>query len=544
MNIGLAQINTIVGDLEGNRKKIGEAYHALCAQGADLVVYPELTICGYPPRDLLFKRQFFADNEATLLRIAKETGEIPALIGFVARSTAPKGRPFANAAAWCQNGTIGPIAHKCLLPSYDVFDEDRYFEPASAPLCVPYKNVRIGLTICEDIWMLPGRYAYDPIAALEKEAPDLVVNLSASPWHRGRNSVRREWVTRAAQRCRCPVVYCNLVGGNDELIFDGGSMVMTAEGTLLAGCARFRETSCLVALTDQQPTLAETFDLPPMEEDYQALILGLRDYAQKNGFRRALLGISGGVDSALTAVLAAEALGPENVTGFSLPSRISSPHSLEDAVALAKTIGIAHEIIPIEAAVATFQRTLAPLFKGRPEDRTEENLQARTRGVLLMALSNKFNSLLLTTGNKSELAVGYCTLYGDMCGGLAVLSDVPKTTVYALCHYLNQKAGAAAPIPEHTLTKPPSAELRIGQTDRDTLPPYDVLDAILQRYIEEGQSSAEIIAAGFEEGIVRDVILKVDLNEYKRKQAPLGLKITPLAFGVGRRLPIAQRYIN
>jgi len=548
MRIGLAQLNPTVGDLPGNRAKIEAAYAQLVAEGAELVVFPELAVPGYPPRDLLFKSRFVPDNLAALEAFARTTGEVPALVGFVATNDAARGRRFYNAAAWCVQGQVETVAHKCLLPTYDVFDEDRYFEAATAPTVIQHAGRRLGITICEDIWTGPlvetGRhYNVDPLAQLAEAEVDLVLNLSASPWHYGKDSRRMDIVRHAAETAQAPVVYVNAVGGNDELVFDGHSMVMTPQGELVAGLAPFAEDTRVVDLAAPPSSAAvhPDFKREELADIFDALLLGLRDYAHKSGFRQGLIGLSGGIDSALTAAVAVEALGAENVIGVSLPSAISSEHSKDDAAALAKNLGLRYEVLPIAEVVGAAEGTLAELFAGRALDVTEENIQARSRGLLLMALSNKLGALLLTTGNKSEVAVGYCTLYGDMCGGLAVISDVPKTKVFALCRWLNREREV---IPWNTIDKPPSAELRPDQKDEDSLPPYDVLDAILERYVERGQSRAEIIAAGFDEAVVVDVLRKVDRNEYKRKQAAPGLKITPLAFGVGRRIPIVQRYVG
>ena len=546
MKIGLAQINTIVGDLPGNRKKILQAYRQLVQQGAELVVFPELAVTGYPPRDLLFKSAFVPDNLQSLDAIAEATGTVPALVGFVQPNPSEKGRRFFNAAAWCERGKVRHVARKCLLPTYDVFDEDRYFEAADAPICVSWKGWRIGITICEDIWTGPiidtsRYYATDPLASFEPSDVDVVLNLSASPWHYGKDSTRQAIVRTAALRVGRPVVYVNAVGGNDELVFDGHSMVICSAGELKAGLPPFQECNRLVDLKNTEPVVDARFQRDSLADIHDALVLGIRDYAHKSGFRKGLIGLSGGIDSALTAALAVEALGVENVMGVSLPSSISSSHSRDDAQTLAENLGITFHLLPVGKVVDAAAETLQPLFTDMPADVTEENVQARSRGLLLMALSNKFGSLLLSTGNKSEMAVGYCTLYGDMAGGLSVLSDLPKTRVYALSHYVNREREI---IPWNTIHKAPSAELRPDQKDEDSLPPYPVLDAILKRYIEEGQSSREIMEAGYESEVVREVIRMVDLNEYKRKQAAPGLKITPLAFGTGRRIPIVQRYVG
>jgi NAD+ synthase (glutamine-hydrolysing) len=546
MRIGLAQINTIVGDLRGNCEKIERAYAQLVEAGADLVIFPELVVCGYPPRDLLFKTRFVKDTEEALAGVAASTGKVPALIGFVEKNPSEKGRRFYNSAAWCEKGKIRHVARKCLLPTYDVFDEDRYFEAAREPLVMKWKGWRLGITICEDIWTGPiietsRHYATDPLSHFKDADIDIVLNLSASPWHYGKDSTRQAIVRAAALRVGKPVVYVNAVGGNDELVFDGHSMIMSEAGELRCGLAPFREDLQVFDLEKDSVSLDPEFLRDSLADIHDALVLGLRDYAHKSGFKRGLVGLSGGINSALTAVLAVEALGRENVIGISLPSSISSEHSKSDAEALAKHLGIAFHTLPIAGVVEAATMALQPVFGDAEPDVTEENIQARARGLLLMAVSNKKGALLLTTGNKSEVAVGYCTLYGDMAGGLAVISDLPKTRVYALSHWVNREREI---IPWNTIQKPPSAELRPDQKDEDSLPPYHILDAILKRYIEEGQSSAEIIEAGYQEDIVRDIIRKVDLNEYKRKQAAPGLKITPLAFGVGRRIPIVQRYVS
>jgi NAD+ synthase (glutamine-hydrolysing) len=544
MRIGLAQLNTIVGDLPGNRRLILDAYRTLVAQGAELVVYPELVICGYPPRDLLFKRSFVPDIEAVLADIASQIGDVPALIGTIAVNPAPAGRRFFNAAAFCQNGRVVHVAHKCLLPTYDVFDEDRYFEPSpTPPLVLTLNGRKIGVTICEDIWTHPElasrNYHFQPVQWLSGQRLDLMVNLSASPWHHGKGHLRNQLVGDAARRLGCPVVYVNAVGGNDELIFDGRSLVSNVEGQLTAVLPAFEPAVRVVEVAGAAAQPSETVS---KEGDiHAALVLGLRDYAHKSGFKKALIALSGGIDSALVAELAVEALGADNVMGVSLPSAISSQHSRDDARDLARNLGIRFETIAIADTVAAAEASLGPVFAGRPRDVAEENIQARVRGVVMMALSNKFGALLLTTGNKSEVAVGYCTLYGDMCGGLAVISDVFKTQVYDLCRWINRERVV---IPVNTIEKPPSAELRPDQVDQDSLPPYDMLDAILKGYVEEGLSRRDLIAQGFAEAVVNDIARKVDLNEYKRKQMAPGLKITPLAFGVGRRIPIVQKYVS
>ncbi|MGK0238612.1 MAG: NAD+ synthase (glutamine-hydrolyzing) [Candidatus Pelagisphaera sp.] len=545
MKIGLAQINTIVGDLQGNEARIIDAYQTLTAQGADYVVFPELVVTGYPPRDLLFKRSFAPDNVATAKRIAAQSGEVPIIFGFVEPNPKDFGRQFFNSAAVCFDGKIQHIGQKCLLPTYDVFDEDRYFEAATLPLVFEYKGNKVGITICEDIWTTPDvasrpRYRSSPIEYLKEQALDVHVNLSASPWHVEKTGTRRKLISDVSASLNCPSVYVNAVGGNDELIFDGRSMVADSQGNILTGLAGFAE-ECRVVDLETKAERSPSYDQSQMQDIEDALALGLRDYVHKSGFKKALIGLSGGIDSAVTAAIAVKALGKENVTGIGLPSAISSDHSKNDAEDLAEKLDIAFHMIPIEGVVEASETALAPLFKGLPLDVTEENIQARSRGLLLMALSNKTGALLLTTGNKSELSVGYCTLYGDMCGGLAVISDLPKVMVFDLARHMNRDSEI---IPVNTIEKPPSAELRPDQKDEDSLPPYEILDAILKSYVEEGLSSKEIIAQGFDTDVVKDIIRKVDLNEYKRKQAAPGLKLTSLAFGVGRRIPIVQKYVS
>lgn len=543
MKLALAQLNTTVGDLSGNVAKIREAYQRAVAAGADLVLTPELAITGYPPRDLLVKRRFIADNLHALEELTRVVGETALVVGYVDINPHRPGREWFNAAAFIERGTIIARRYKTLLPTYDVFDEDRYFQPAATNEPFTWRGRRLGLTICEDIWSAQEkwslhRYTRDPVRELG--LVDLLLNISASPFHLGKERLRREMVQAVARDYRVVLAYCNQVGGNDELIFDGHSIVLDPAGRILAQAAGFHEELLLVDLTTAKPVLPP--EAAEIELLHDALVLGLRDYVQKCGFRSVVLGLSGGIDSAVTACLAVEALGPENVVGVSMPSQFSSKGSIEDARQLARNLGIRWLMLPIQEAFESVKRTLAPVFQGLPEDATEENVQARLRGIVLMALSNKFGHLLLTTGNKSELAVGYCTLYGDMAGGLAVIADVPKTRVYELARYINR---AREIIPAASLTKPPSAELRPNQTDQDTLPPYEVLDAILTRYVEETKSTAEIVAeTGFDEKLVREIVRKIDLNEYKRKQAPPCLRVTTKAFGIGRRVPIAQRYVE
>jgi NAD+ synthetase len=542
MRIALAQVNTTVGDLAGNEAKILEAARRAQSEKADLVLFPELTITGYPPRDLLLKKDFIAGNLAVLNRLAAASGETAMLVGYVGENKNQPGRDVTNAAALLQGGKIITTRTKTLLPTYDVFDEDRYFEPARENTPLTLGGSVCGVTICEDIWndedFWPHRrYRANPVSGLIAAGARCVFNISASPWCVGKEKVRYDMLSSLARKSRRPVALCNLVGGNDELIFDGGSLLFNGEGQLIAKARSFAE-DFVVADTHAN----QAIDRPnALEEEnvHDALVLGLRDYFQKCGFQSAVLGLSGGIDSAVVACLAVAALGSAHVHGISLPSQFSSRGSLDDARLLAERLGIRYDVIPIQPPFEAVRQQLKPVFSGRAEDTTEENIQARLRGVTLMALSNKFGSLLLTTGNKSEIAVGYCTLYGDMCGGLAVISDVPKTMVYRLAHWINRSHEI---IPQSSIVKVPSAELRPNQCDQDTLPPYEILDAILDHYVVQGRSLAEIVQLGFAPSTVKQVIHLIDINEYKRRQAAPGLKVTTKAFGVGRRFPIAQRY--
>lgn len=543
MRIGLAQINTTVGDLAGNHRRILEAYRALVEQGAELVLAPELAITGYPPQDLVFKSRFVPLNLAALEALHGEVGETPLLVGYVDVNS-ETGQPFLNAAALLQRGQPVRKFFKSLLPTYDVFDEDRYFEPARTVAPVEVCGTIVGVTICEDIWTekyLPRRlYGPGPLESLVRQGAELIVNLSASPFTIGKAQRRYDMLSALAAQHRVPIVYCNLVGGNDQLIFDGNSLVVDADGSLLAKLAPFEEEIAVVDVDRPWARDLRSFHSEP-QELHGALRLGIRDYLHKCGFKSAVLGLSGGIDSAVVAALAADALGPENVLGVTMPTEYSSPGSIEDSRVLASNLGIQFLNISIQESFAAVRAQFRDIFAGLPEDTTEENMQPRLRGLTLMALSNKFGHLVLSTGNKSELAVGYCTLYGDMCGGLAVISDVPKTMVYRLAEFINREREI---IPRNTIEKPPSAELKPGQRDQDTLPPYDVLDPILQLYIEEQLSVAEILTHGFDEKIVRWVQRRVDLNEYKRAQAVPGLKVTSRAFGLGRRMPVAQRFVE
>src|SRR4029079_5178693 len=542
MKIGFAQINPTVGDLEGNFQKIATAYDQLAQVGADIVIAPELAVTGYPPQDLLFKSRFVPENLAVLDRLQKRLSKPALLVGFVDRNKG-RGKPFHNAAALLQAGEPLQKTHKSLLPTYDVFDEDRYFEPAREIAPLNFRGHRIGVHMCVDIlterYLPRPFYDVDPVCALVTQEAEMILNVSASPFSLRKPAVRREMISGLAGTYQRPIFYCNAVGGNDQLVFDGNSIAVNARGQLLAQLPAFEEASVIVDSESVQAPEIPSADI--VQELYFALRLGLRDYLAKCGFKRAVLGLSGGIDSAVVAAIAVDALGPNNVTGVSMPSQFSSRGSILDALALTKNLRIQCLEIPIADAFAVFKAQFKEVFAGRTEDATEENMQARLRGMTLMALSNKFGHLVLSTGNKSELAVGYCTIYGDMAGGLAVISDVPKTMIYELARFINRKREI---IPAATIEKPPSAELRPNQKDQDTLPPYDVLDRILKAYIEDLKSPQDIADKyGFDLKLVKDIALLVDRSEYKRKQAAPGLKITSRAFGFGRPFPIAQRFI-
>jgi len=548
MRIALAQINTTVGDLEGNRKLIA-ATARRAAGRADLVVFPELSLTGYPPQDLVEKASFIERTEEQLHLLARETAELDAAIicGYVARAQASTGKHATNSAAVIEGGRIVFRQDKMLLPTYDVFDEARYFRPAEHQSLCEIRGRRVALTICEDAWndkqyWERRLYRRDPVEELAAQGAEVLISINASPYHMGKRALRREIFATSARRHRLPLVYVNLVGGNDQLIFDGSSFALAADGSLIGAAGSFTEDLVYVDLERGAGDLHENLT-DENEAAYEALVLGTRDYLRKCGFSSVLIGLSGGIDSSLTAAIAAEAVGVKNVTGVAMPGPFSSPESLEDARALAAGLGIRFEVVPITGLYEHFLEVLQPLFAGAPPDVTEENLQARLRGVILMALSNKWGALVLTTGNKSELAVGYCTLYGDMIGGLAVISDVPKTLVYELARVANRRNQDA--IPERVFLKAPSAELRPNQKDTDSLPSYDVLDAILRAYVEENRTPAEIAAAnGVPLSLVREIVNKMDRNEYKRQQAAPGLKVTSKAFGIGRRFPIAQRFFE
>jgi NAD+ synthetase len=542
VKIGFAQLNPTVGDLQGNFDKIVASYERLAAAGADLVLTPELAVTGYPPQDLIFKSRFVPETLEIVKLLHSRVGNAALLVGFVDRNEG-RGRPFHNAAALLERDKPIRVAHKSLLPTYDVFDEDRYFEPASNVQPFDCRGTKIGVTICEDIWTehyLPRPlYDCEPTRRLIDQGAQLILNLSASPFTLQKPAIRYEMVATLARTYKRPIFYCNMVGGNDQLIFDGNSIAVNSTGALMARLPGFSEQEQIVD-TDSTNTI-EFREPPPAEQLFNALSLGLRDYLRKCNFKSAVLGLSGGVDSAVVAAIAADALGPQNVVGVSMPSQYSSRGSVDDANKLAANLGIKLLHIPIAETFAIFKSQFKEIFSGLPENETEENMQPRLRAMTLMALSNKFGHLVLSTGNKSELAVGYCTIYGDMAGGLAVISDVPKTMIYELARWMNREKEM---IPSATIDKPPSAELKPNQKDQDTLPPYDVLDEILRLYVEDNLSARDIIGRGFDEKTVRWVQRRVDLNEYKREQAAPGLKVTSRAFGVGRRMPIAQKYVD
>lgn len=554
MKIAIAQINPTIGDLLGNAQKILEAAQRAASSGARLLLTPELSLCGYPPRDLLLNPSFVEAMNITLQNLAQDLpANLAVLVGTVEQNIKAHitgGKSLFNSIALLENGQVKQVFHKRLLPTYDVFDERRYFEPGLQANYFTLDNIDIGVTICEDLWNdeeFWGKrtYAVNPIADLAILGVDFIVNLSASPYTAGKQQFREKMLKHSAVRFQQPIIYANQVGGNDDLIFDGRSFALNRQGEIISRARGF-ETDLLAVEFDEAVRDLQLSSVAPAyesedEEIWQALVLGVRDYARKCRFSKVVLGLSGGVDSALVAAIATAALGQENVLGVLMPSPYSSDHSISDALALAKNLGIKTDILPIEELMQGFDRTLANLFADTEFGLAEENIQSRIRGNLLMAIANKFGYLLLSTGNKSEMAVGYCTLYGDMNGGLAVIADVPKTRVYSLCHWLNRNNEI---IPQNVLTKAPSAELKPGQVDRDSLPPYEILDDILQRLIHNHQSAAQIVAAGHDSVIVNRVIQMVARAEFKRRQAPPGLKITDRAFGTGWRMPIASNWVG
>jgi NAD+ synthetase len=543
LKIGLLQLNSTIGDFTANRQKLITGYEKACARGAEFVLAPELFLCGYPPRDLLLRADFVDTNLAVLTETARSIGKIPICVGYVGQNSDRPGRALRNSAAVLQNGKIIWCTHKCLLPTYDVFDEDRYFEPAKNITPFEFNGRKLGITICEDIWndqdFWPERlYRRDPVKELIAQGAEAIVNISASPWHDGKERVRLEMFQRVARDEGVPLAYVNLIGANDELIFDGHSVVLNKRGQSLALGRGFAEDLLVVDWGADSPP--QKIEWPAREQQlFAALSLGVRDYVGKCGFKSVIVGLSGGIDSALVAVLAADALGADKVMGISMPARYSSEGSLSDAEALSGNLGIRYEVLPIETVFRSVEKQLAKVFAGTKPNEAEENVQSRLRGLTLMALSNKFGALVLTTGNKSEMAVGYCTLYGDMCGALAPLADVFKTDIYKIARWVNREREI---IPAASISKPPSAELRPNQTDQDSLPPYEMLDRILDAYIVQDLNREEIIKRGFDAAVVNDVINKITFSEYKRRQAAPGLKVSPRAFGMGRRIPIAQKF--
>ena len=543
MKIALGQINPTVGDFAGNAAKIIQFAGRAQADGAGMILFPELSVCGYPPRDLVERPSFVARNRETLDRIAGETQGIAVICGAVTPADSETGKAVRNSAALLMDGKVAFVQSKMLLPTYDVFDEMRNFAPAKVQELFSFCGNRMALTICEDAWndkqfWLKRLYPLDPVDALIRAGGNFVLNISASPFWIGKRQLRRDMLASIARQHKVPVVMVNQVGGNDSLVFDGSSLVLNSEGNVIAQGRSFEED---LITFDSKTLTGEMHEQVAGDEAsvYGALVLGTRDYIRKCGFRKAIIGLSGGIDSALTATIAADAVGPENVIGVGMPGPYSSEGSIDDARTLAGNLGIRFELLSINQAYEAYRETLRDVFSGYKEDVTEENLQSRARGMILMALSNKFGAIVLSTGNKSELGVGYCTLYGDMVGGLAVISDVPKTLVYRVSEYVNSRREV---IPRATLEKPPSAELRANQKDSDSLPPYDVLDAVLEDYVEDSHPAERIaVDRGIDIEVVRRVIRLVDRAEYKRQQAAPGLKISPKAFGYGRRFPIAAK---
>jgi NAD+ synthase (glutamine-hydrolysing) len=547
LKIGLLQLNSTVGDFAANRQKLLVGYEKAVALGAEFVLAPELFLCGYPPRDLLLRDDFVAANLATVEESARAVDAVPLGVGYVEKNSDRPGRALKNAAAVLQHGKIIWRTVKSLLPTYDVFDEDRYFEPAKKVEPFIFNGRKLGITICEDIWndedFWPERiYRRDPVKELIAQGAEIILNISASPWCEGKERTRLEMLQRVARDEKIPLAQVNLVGANDELIFDGHSVALNSRGDVIALGKGFEEDIFVADLKseagNQKP--GSRIDFPVRAQQiFSALSLGIRDYVRKCGFRSVIVGLSGGIDSALVAVLAADALGAENVFGVAMPARYSSGGSLTDAGLLAKNLGIRYEVLPIEPVFLAVEQQLQKNFAGTKPNEAEENVQSRLRGLTLMALSNKSGALVLTTGNKSEMAVGYCTLYGDMNGALAPIADVLKTDVYKIAHWVNRKTSL---IPVNSISKPPSAELRHGQTDQDSLPPYETLDAILELFVVKNLSKPEIIARGFSAAVVNDVVNKINFSEYKRRQAAPALKISPRAFGMGRRIPVAQKF--
>ncbi|HVW96515.1 MAG TPA: NAD+ synthase [Mucilaginibacter sp.] len=549
MKIALAQLNYHVGNFESNTAKIIEHIKKARANGADLVVFAELCVCGYPSRDFLEFDEFIGLCESSAQKIAEECHGIACIIGLPTPNNRPEGKDLNNSAYFIEDGKIKAIANKALLPNYDIFDEYRYFEPATEFSCIEFKGKKIALTICEDLWNTIENplYVTRPMDTLIKQAPDVMINIAASPFAYNHDEERIAILKDNAKRYHLPLLYVNHVGAQTELIFDGGSLVFDNSGKLIDELPYFEESFAYYDLDDNgnvsfthQSTLMTERE-SDIEQIHKGIILGIKDYFYKSGFKQAILGLSGGIDSAVVCALAAEALGPKNVMAVLLPSRFSSDHSIKDAQDLVDNLGCLHEVVPIKDITEAFESTLSPQFKGLPFNIAEENIQSRSRAVLLMAMCNKFGYILLNTSNKSEAAVGYGTLYGDMCGGISVIGDVYKTQVFDLARHINKDREI---IPINSITKPPSAELRPGQKDTDSLPEYDILDKILQVYIEERRSSAEIIKMGYDEHTVRRVIKLVNMAEHKRYQTPPILRVSPKAFGMGRRMPIVGKYLT
>ena len=543
MKIGLAQLNIHVGNFKANTEKIIHALHTAEAQGAELVVYSELSVCGYPSRDFLEFDDYINKCKEAIDEIAIHTSQTAVLIGAPQRNPQVQGKDLFNSAWFIYQGRVQHITHKSLLPTYDIFDESRYFEANTEFKLFEFKGKKLAITICEDIWNVGNDnplYTACPMDELVKLKPDLMLNLSASPFSYAQHTERMNVIRANCLRYSLPMVYVNQVGAQTEIIFDGGSVVVDEKGNTLEQLNFFEEEIKVIDI-DKRPEAAVLSPSSPVSLIHDGLVLGIRDYFAKLGFKKAVLGLSGGIDSALVLCLAAEALGKENVLSVLLPSGFSSSHSVDDSLQLVKNLGSPHEIIPIEEPFQSFLSTLKPHFKELPFNVAEENLQARVRGTLLMAMSNKFGYILLNTTNKSEAAVGYGTLYGDMCGGLAVLGDVYKTQVYELAHYINRNGEI---IPTNIITKAPSAELRPGQKDSDSLPDYDILDRLLYQYIEKRKGPKELVAMGFDQALVDRVLRMVNMNEWKRFQAPPILRVSPKAFGMGRRMPIEGRYLG
>jgi NAD+ synthase (glutamine-hydrolysing) len=549
MRIALAQINYHIGDFEGNVSKIKAAIRQAKKQLADVVVFAELAVSGYPPRDFLEFDDFIRKCYSSIESIAGECKGIAAIVGSPSINPASKGKPLYNSAYFLSEGKIVFQTNKTLLPNYDVFDEYRYFEPNRQPYnIVEYKKYRFAITICEDLWTTSDAplYIRNPMEDLSKLNPDVIINIAASPFHYDQETDRKEVLIRTAKIYELPLFYVNHVGAQTELLFDGASLVISPDGTVYDELNYFSEDLRVYNLNDflykkEKEEIRNALPKPRIELIHDALVMGIGDYFSKMGFPKAILGLSGGIDSAVTLVLAARALGSDHVKAILLPSKFSSDHSQKDAIDLADNLNVSHDIISIEEAFQTFDKTLSPFFSGLPFNLTEENLQARIRAVILMALSNKFGYILLNTSNKSEAAVGFGTLYGDMCGGISVLGDVYKTQVYELAEFINRKKQI---IPTSTMIKPPSAELRLDQKDSDSLPEYEILDKILYQYIEQRKGPNDLIKEGFDEATVRKVLKLVNTNEYKRFQTPPILRVSPKAFGMGRRMPIVARYLS